>query len=1249
MFTFFGGRKRRLRNQFRAAYGAALESHDVHERIAAAHFALGIVDDLDPWPFSVPPKQRAIGKLHGALGRAYLELRNENPPVFSRLTMEESKRAMEYLTPDDGADWAWAMTNLSVAYADSLEGDHGDNIERAIEAARTALSVLEPERDRAEWINAMANLAGYYAERRRESRDDNIEESIRMYEAVLAEVIKNGSPLQQARLLASLGSGYAERRKYDKEGNVERAIECLEKALAILSPEVTPADWAMGQSNLSIAYSERIRGSRPENFRRAIEANDLCLAVFERMGARERWARAKMTRVTLFENCPYGDRAFNLREVIESGESALKIFSPEEYPEEHARVIRALNHTRSLQHDSDRTGTLEEIIMKGEAMLSNFSSAPYPDDSAYAHVHLGNAYAERVEGNRSKNMERSIELLERAVTLFDQRANPLGWGGAMHNLAQSCLQRIEGLRADNIERSLALCEAALVVVSNPSDPKEHSHLLETLAEGFFQRLRGDVLDNLERAVQIYVTADRQRSPEDDPEAWLRLEQKRLHAETVLNSLTASQGNSDNRPPLDVEQYLANLHSSASIVSVKDHPRTWMAAQLYLADTYTRVLPPGVSIDDVYTFTKAVCENCRQALAIYESALPVAERLGDKNQWALLQDRIGVAYGLMRLFTDIRRDITPEADATRSKYAEEAHRYYTLAVAAHAAALEINTLEKSPRDHLKSTVCLGRLHTYKRDWAAAEDMFASAARAADQLLGTVELSESDMRDVLKYLGQMAALAPFVSLMLDKPARAVELAEIGRARLLAKALTLESLPLEPELRNELHALQRQVAVQERRLISPRLFNRRAPLEESIRLRRRIRTLVEITNVEDRFEGFTEAALGALATDGSVVVIPVLTEAGGRIVVCLGREGTPQIHVAECYSAGGLRKIFESHGLKTGSDWWRQYLQDWQKGIGNDTFNVVGEALGKAFATPLVTALESLGIGQGAHLDVLPQGMLGILPLGLARDGRSGLSLMEHYELSLSPSLTALRHGKKRASVTPVSLVALANPDRDDPERTLQFAETESSLLRNWFSDGDRTKYLEGRAVSRKEILDALPGGDVWHFATHGEFDLSAPLRSSLSLGGNDFLTLEMLFETSGLGAPRLVVLSACESGLYDLTSFPDEFIGLPSGFLQAGAAGVIGTLWPVDDLSTALLMGRFYEGYMGERLTPSAALRASQLWLRDASREDVLNTLSRWGKSGQVSSIGSMTDALDHYPADFPFASPIYWSGFVHYGV
>lgn len=81
--------------------------------------------------------------------------------------------------------------------------------------------------------------------------------------------------------------------------------------------------------------------------------------------------------------------------------------------------------------------------------------------------------------------------------------------------------------------------------------------------------------------------------------------------------------------------------------------------------------------------------------------------------------------------------------------------------------------------------------------------------------------------------------------------------------------------------------------------------------------------------------------------------------------------------------------------------------------------------------------------------------------------------------------------------------------------------------------------------------------------------------------------------------------------------DEALGLSTAFLAAGAAGVVATLWPVDDYSTALLMSRFYESLIetGSRPghphggDPAAALRAAQLWLRALTPEDEETYLDR----------------------------------------
>ena len=50
-------------------------------------------------------------------------------------------------------------------------------------------------------------------------------------------------------------------------------------------------------------------------------------------------------------------------------------------------------------------------------------------------------------------------------------------------------------------------------------------------------------------------------------------------------------------------------------------------------------------------------------------------------------------------------------------------------------------------------------------------------------------------------------------------------------------------------------------------------------------------------------------------------------------------------------------------------------------------------------------------------------------------------------------------------------------------------------------------------------------------------------------------------------------------------------------------MLGTLWSVNDASTALLMVRFYELMLQDRLPLPVALRQSQVWLRDATNAEL----------------------------------------------
>jgi len=123
-------------------------------------------------------------------------------------------------------------------------------------------------------------------------------------------------------------------------------------------------------------------------------------------------------------------------------------------------------------------------------------------------------------------------------------------------------------------------------------------------------------------------------------------------------------------------------------------------------------------------------------------------------------------------------------------------------------------------------------------------------------------------------------------------------------------------------------------------------------------------------------------------------------------------------------------------------------------------------------------------------------------------------------------------------------------------------------------------------------------IIHFATHGLINNEHPELSGLVLSLFDeqgrprdgFLRLHDIYN---LKLPAdLVVLSACNTGLgKDVRG--EGLVGTVRGFMYAGAARVVASLWKVDDEATAELMKRFYRHMLQANLPPAAALRAAQV--------------------------------------------------------
>ena len=283
----------------------------------------------------------------------------------------------------------------------------------------------------------------------------------------------------------------------------------------------------------------------------------------------------------------------------------------------------------------------------------------------------------------------------------------------------------------------------------------------------------------------------------------------------------------------------------------------------------------------------------------------------------------------------------------------------------------------------------------------------------------------------------------------------------------------------------------------------------------------------------------------------------------------------------------------------------------------------------------------IKQGEKIVIIPNKSLNSLPLHACFYENEGERhfLIEDYEITYAPNcdilnLSYMRENENRERN---SLFAIGNPTLG-----LEFSEYEVKAIKELFVENEC--YIN---CGRKEkLLEKIGDYGIIHLATHGEWSIMSAFNSSLLFENKEFLTLNEIFEKIKIPKNWLVVLSACESGLTDHRDVADEYIGLQAGFLYAGAPTVIGSLWVVDDASTALLMRMTYENIFKNGLSKAEALRKAQLWLKNASVEEIEEKKEK--TRGLLDFIALQGNRVNKTQKIKPYSHPYYWAGFQIFG-
>jgi len=310
-----------------------------------------------------------------------------------------------------------------------------------------------------------------------------------------------------------------------------------------------------------------------------------------------------------------------------------------------------------------------------------------------------------------------------------------------------------------------------------------------------------------------------------------------------------------------------------------------------------------------------------------------------------------------------------------------------------------------------------------------------------------------------------------------------------------------------------------------------------------------------------------------------------------------------------------------------------------------------LGETIADPLAELLQRVG-ATAATLVLC--GPLGSAPLHAAPIGSGAEIFADQFALRYVPSAVVCSAAITRArtaSKRPLRLVALADPLGD-----LSAAGPEVEEVAALFGS-PRSTCVAGASATRRFLeLHAGQASHV-HLACHargGLFDASeaAILLASGPLPATEVTALARL-------SARLVVISACQSTQSTIAGLPHEELSLATAMLAAGSACTIASLWPVDDLATALLMTHLYQELLIRQNAPPHALREAQLWLRDLSDDEEQQFLDRHPQltieySRRVAA-GNPPGRRGNAPSraqsgpERPYAHPEFWAPFIAVGV
>ena len=799
--------------------------------------------------------------------------------------------------------------------------------------------------------------------------------------------------------------------------------------------------------------------------------------------------------------------------------------------------------------------------------------------------------------------EEAIKLYERALSLIpeaDRRRS--AWVG---NLAAAYHRRSIGDLAQNWEIMLQLIDSVCTPAEREADPRRWAINQTNYGLLLSERPGGPRAEDLSRGIERISAGLEERSPQRNVIDWA-YSQLNLG---LLHQRRAADG--------DLREAERCYRQALRLLRPADQPQLWATLQNNLADVLLASDPADAA----------------GAASAVKAGLRIIDAQTDPRTRARLLWALGRAE-------DIRQGENS-----------------TAGIRARREALSLLNPAQAPElyQHIGGELvgAYGRLD----DWQAAADIYTAMLSAFDMLY-RAQTSAAGRRSIIESSPNLARWAAYALARAGRTEQAIEAIENGRARQLSVNLSRETADLFRLASADPNVADRyQAALASYRAALARSTQPSSPPDAQQLIaaaERDIENVLEQIRVIPGFERFLRPMSVheiCQAGGGDPVIYLVSAPAGSYVLIARsGSDGQAMaegVHVPEITSVDVVRLemfdyIGEDHApgllLAQSTDPLRRRT-------------LLPIALGRLTEMePLVAPIaDALIHSSGNRAIVIPTGHLGLIPLHATplKTGE-GQILDDMGEIYFAPSAAAFAACRTRASASRREcFVGVANPQSS--LTPLPGSQAELATIQSLFEATTPTTCAFGPEASRTWLLQHVEDATYLHLACHGASAAVTTADGQLYLAGDSVLTIDDLINGQLEGC-RLVVASACQSGHYATTGSADEFAGLPAGFLLAGAACAIVTLWQVNDLATAIMMVRFYELLLGledgsdPADSPVAALRKARAWLRQLTAKQLDDFIQAHPRLADT--FGRSTTRHD---SSIPYASPQYWASFTAWGI